>query len=290
MSGTTTGYLMWPPQQRHASNKGKGGSVVELGIKDKVVLISGSYRGTGAGTARVFAQEGGLVAVHGHESGQADEVVSDIRTNNGNAVAVHGDLGTSEGAEQVVSQVEGAYGPVDVLVNNYGAPGSTKWTDLAEVWKQGWETNVLTGIRLTQRVLPSMRERGWGRIIFIGTVGTERPSERNPDYYGSKGSLPVVVRSLAKELRGSGVTANLVSPGMIATSEVREMLQRRAARHDIHGWEEVQRWALDNSMPNLTDRIPDPEDIGRYVVFVASEAAWHLTGMDFKTDGGAIDA
>ena len=256
---------------------------MELGLKGKVVLISGSYRGTGAGTAKVFAEEGALVGVHGHELGQADEVVADITANKGSAVAVHGDLGTSEGADEVVSQVEATYGPVDVLVNNHGAPGGTNWTDPAE-------TNVLTGIRLTQRVLPSMRERGWGRIIFLGTVGTERPSERNPDYYGSKGSLPVVVRSLAKELAGSGITANLVSPGMIATSEVREMLQRRAARHDIHGWDEVQRWALENSMPNLTGRIPEPEDIGRYVVFMASDVAWHLTGIDFKTDGGAIDA
>jgi|TARA_B100000809_G_scaffold234582_1_gene252097 3-oxoacyl-[acyl-carrier protein] reductase len=263
---------------------------VKLGLEGKVVLVSGSYRGTGAGTAKVFAEEGALVGVHGHELGQADDVVADITANKGSAVAVHGDLGTSEGADDIVSQVEATYGPVDVLVNNHGAPGRTDWAQPAEVWKEGWETNVLTGIRLTQRVLPSMRERGWGRIIFLGTVGTERPSEHNPDYYGSKGSLPVVVRSLAKELRGSGVTANLVSPGMIATSEVREMLQRRAARHNIHGWDEVQRWALENSMPNLTGRIPDPEDIGRYVVFVASDVAWHLTGIDFKADGGAIDA
>jgi len=77
---------------------------------------------------------------------------------------------------------------------------------------------------------------------------------------------------------------------MIATAEVPEMLQRRAARENLHGWDQVQRWALENSMPNLTDRIPDPEDIGRYVVFVASDVAWHLTGIDFKVDGGAIDA
>ena len=263
---------------------------MELGLNGKVVLISGSYRGTGAGTAKVFAAEGALVAVHGHELGQADGMVAEIISNDGSAIAVHGDLETSQGVDDIASQVEATYGPVDVLVNNHGAPGRTDWTDTAEAWKESWETNVLTGIRLTQRVLPSMRERGWGRVIFLGTVGTERPSERNPDYYGSKASLPVIVRSLAKELRGTGITANLVSPGMIATAEVREMLQRRAARENLHGWDQVQRWALENSMPNLTDRIPDPEDIGRYVVFVASDVAWHLTGIDFKVDGGAIDA
>jgi len=97
------------------------------------------------------------------------------------------------------------------------------------------------------------------------------------------------VRSLAKELRDTGITANLVSPGIIATDEVREMLQRRASRQDVHGWEQVQRWALDNVTPNLTGRIPDPQDIGTYVAFLASEAAWHITGTDFKVDGGTID-
>ena len=102
--------------------------------------------------------------------------------------------------------------------------------------------------------------------------------------------MPVAVRSLAKHLRGTGITANLVSPGIIATDEVREMLERRASRHDVEGWDEVQRWAIENATPNLTGRIPEPHDIGRYVAFLASEAAWHITGTDFKVDGGSIDA
>ena len=174
-------------------------------------------------------------------------------------------------------------------MNNYGAPAKTTWSDPAEGWHDAWETNVVSGVRLTQRVLPAMKPRGWGRIIFLGTIGTEKPGKENPDYYASKAALPVAVRSLAKELRDTGITANLVSPGIIATDEVREMLQRRASRQDVHGWEQVQRWALDNVTPNLTGRIPDPQDIGTYVAFLASEAAWHITGTDFKVDGGTID-
>ncbi len=99
------------------------------------------------------------------------------------------------------------------------------------------------------------------------------------------------VRTLTMECSGIGVTANLVSPGMIATDEVREMVMRRAAR-DGQGdtWAQAERWALDNSMPNLTERIPAPEDIGRVVAFVASEAAWHVNGADLAVDGGARDA
>ena len=262
---------------------------MDLGLKDKVVLISGSYRGTGAGTARVFAKEGAIVAVHGHEEGQPDDVVQQIRDQGGNAVAVHGSVTTTAGVESIISQTEQGCGPVDVLVNNYGTPGNTSWSDPAQHWHEAWETNVVAGVRLTQSVLPAMKKRKWGRIIFLGTVGTERPSRNNPDYYAAKAALPVVVRSLAKELRDSGVTANLISPGIIATDEVREMLEKRASRHGAQGWEEVQRWALENVTPNLTGRIPDPEEIGRYIAFLASEAAWHITGSDFKIDGGTLD-
>ena len=262
---------------------------MDLGLVGKVVLISGSYRGTGAGTAKILADEGATVAVHGHEEGQANTVAEEIRSQGGQAIAVHGSLLTAESVESIVSDIEQSCGPIDVLVNNYGAPARTTWSDPAEGWHDAWETNVVSGVRLTQRVLPAMKTRGWGRIIFLGTIGTEKPGRENPDYYASKAALPVTVRSLAKELRDTGITANLVSPGIIATDEVREMLERRASRQDVQGWEQVQRWALENVTPNLTGRIPDPQDIGKYVAFLASEAAWHITGIDFKVDGGTID-
>jgi len=138
-----------------------------------------------------------------------------------------------------------------------------------------------------------MRSAEYGRVVFLGTVGTERPGARNPDYYSAKGALPVLIRSLAKDLRGTGITANLVSPGMIATDEVRASVMARAAREageDDITWDEAQRWALEESMPNLTERIPDPEDVGRLVAFLVSEHSWHLTGADIKFDGGALDA
>lgn len=160
-----------------------------------------------------------------------------------------------------------------------------------EAWTDEWNRNVLTGARCTQAAIIGMRERAWGRVIFLGTVGTRMPGDRNVGYYAAKAGLPALVRTLAQELRGSGVTANLVSPGMIATTEVRDMVMRRAQREGVGDtWEEAQRWALANSMPNLTERIPEPADIGRVVAFVASEAAWHITGADIAVDGGAVDA
>ena len=139
---------------------------MDLGLKDKVVWISGSYRGTGVRHSKRLCQRRSNSMVHGHEAGQADEVAEQIVANGGNATAVHGSLTSSEGVESIVSQIEKSCGSIDVLVNNYGTPGNTSWSDSAERWHEAWDINVVSGVRLTQRVLPAMRERGWGSGSF----------------------------------------------------------------------------------------------------------------------------
>ncbi len=264
---------------------------MDLGLQGKVVLISGAHRGTGAGTAQVFAAEGARVAVHGFEPGSTDAVVAQLTSTGGIAVGVHGPLDSAGDADEVVTQVEAALGAVEVLINNYGAPVDSTWATPADQWALGWDRNMLTAIRLTQRVLPSMRERGWGRVVFLSTIGTGRPGVANADYYGTKAGLHAVARSLAQEVRGTGITANVVSPGLIATDEVRAMIERRAAKAGVTGdWLTLERWAAENMLPNLSGRVAAPEDIGRIVAFVASEAGWHLNGADIKADGGALDA
>jgi NAD(P)-dependent dehydrogenase (short-subunit alcohol dehydrogenase family) len=259
---------------------------MDLGLDGRRALITGSHRGTGAGIARVLATEGVEVLVHGFERGQADEVAAAIVADGGRAAAVTGDLASDAGAAQLADAV----GSVDVLINNYGAPMGSRW-DSTETWAEEWNVNMLTGVRMAQALAPAMRQQGWGRIVFLGTVGSRIPGRRNPGYYGAKAALHAVVRSLAQELRGSGVTCNLVSPGMIATTEVRaSMLRRAAAVGEGESWESAQRWALRTTMPNLTERVPDPDDIGGIVAFVASEAAWHINGADIAVDGGAVDA
>lgn len=257
---------------------------MDLHLAGRTALVTGSYRGTGAGIARVLAGEGANVVVHGFETGQPDDVVAEIVAAGGKARGVIADLRRDDGLAELAAL------DVDVLVNNYGTPGGSSW-DSMDHWQDEWNANVLTSVRATQAFVPGMRDRGWGRVIFLGTVGTQRPGARNSGYYGAKTALPVIVRTLAMDLRGTGVTANLVSPGMIATTEVREMIMRRASRHDAGDtWEQAQEWALKNSMPNLTERIPEPEDIGRVVAFVASEAGWHINGADLAVDGGTVDA
>ena len=166
----------------------------------------------------------------------------------------------------------------------------SSWSS-ADNWTAEWQANVEVGVRVAQRCIDPMRGRGWGRVVFVGTIGSRRPGARNAGYYAAKAALPSVVRTLAMELRGTGVTANLVSPGLIATTEILDSALRRVRRDDPDATiDDAERWVLSSWMPNLTERIPTPEDIGRVVAFVASDAAWHITGADLAVDGGALDA
>lgn len=259
---------------------------MDLGLAGRRALVTGSYRGTGAGIAAALAAEGATVLVHGFEPGQPDGVVAELNASGGDAVGLVADLGSDTGAASLAADA----GDVDVVVANYGAPSGSSWDSLDD-WALEWDRNVMSAVRVIQPLMGGMRERGWGRVVVIGTVGSRMPGVRNPGYYTAKAGLAAFVRSLAQELRGSGVTANLVSPGMIATAEVREMLTRRAERAGVSGdWDAVQHWALEHSMPNLTGAIPDPTDIGRVVAFVAGEPGWHINGADIAVDGGAVDA
>ncbi len=264
---------------------------MDLELADRTALVTGSWRGTGSAIAATLAAEGSHVLVHGFEPGQPDAVVESITAAGGRATGVVADLGTDAGAAALAERAE----TVDVLINNYGAPGGSSW-DSNDRWEAEWNDNVLTGVRTTQLCIPAMRSRGWGRVVFLGTVGSRMPGSNNPGYYAAKAGMHAMVRTLAIELRGTGVTANLVSPGLIATTEIRDALTRRYVRsHPDQGaamvaWDDVAGWALQATMGNLTERFAEPADIARVVAFVASGPAWHINGADIAVDGGAVDA
>ena len=175
--------------------------------------------------------------------------------------------GTGAGIARVLAR-EGAH----VLVNNYGAAEGPGFFDGGtDDWLSSYEKNVLSGVRLARAFAPEMRARGFGRIVFVGTIGTARPAARWPHYYAAKGALPVLVVSLAKELARSGVTVNLVSPGLIATAEVRA------------------RFSDERLRDNPSGAVCTPEDVGRLVAFLASPHAASINAANLRIDGGSAD-
>jgi 3-oxoacyl-[acyl-carrier protein] reductase len=265
---------------------------MDLGLHGKVALVTGSYRGTGAGIARMLAAEGATVLVHELEPGQADETVAAVVDGGGVAEAVTGDIRTEAGTAALVSAVRAVAARVDIVVNNYGVAEGSTWTESDTAsWHGSYDTNVVTAVRVTQAFLPDMRAAGWGRILFVSTVGATRPGDGIPEYYAAKGALPSMAVSLSKHLAGSGITVNCVSPGIIATAEVVASFTERARRAgEPTDWPSVERAILAGRMANPSGRVATPDDVGRFVAFVVSEPGWHLNGAHLRFDGGAADA
>lgn len=280
------------PLRRCAFSWYRGAANMNLHLQGKRVLVTGSHRGTGETTARAFAVEGATVVVHGLEPGQAEPVAESIVASGGVAHAVSGDLMSEAGADRVAAAAA-ALGGIDVLVNNYGVASGGKWDQAGtESWTEMYERNVISGVRMAQRFAPAMLARGWGRIIFIGTVGAVRPRAVMPAYYAAKAALPALVLSLAKELAGTGVTVNCVSPGILRTAEVETYYRARAASQGWgEDWTEIERRAVAESFSpgSAATRLGRTDDVAATVVFLASEQAAYINAVELRVDGGAAD-
>ncbi len=265
---------------------------MDLGLDGKVALVTGSYRGTGAGMARVLAAEGATVLVHGLEPGQTDGTVGEITDAGGGGHAVTGDIRTESGTEELVRDVRRVVDRVDIVINNYGIAEGSDWeTSDTASWHASYDTNVVTAARVTQAFVPDMRAAGWGRVVFVSTVGATRPGDRIPEYYTAKGALPSMAVGLAKHLAGTGITVNCVSPGIIATPEIVASFTERARRDGRPtDWPSVEQLILEGRMTNPSGRVATPDDVGRFIAFVVSEPGWHLNGAHLRFDGGAADA
>jgi len=261
---------------------------MDLHLNGKTALVTGSYRGTGFAIAEALAREGAHVLLHGFEDGPTAEAAARLK-DAGRVTPVTGDLMSDAGAAALGARCREIAGAPEILVNNYGVAEGGKWSDAStDAWHEIYSKNVLSAVRLSRLFYPDMVASGWGRIIMLGTIGSTNPNARMPHYYAAKGALANLTASLAKELSGTGVTVNLVSPGLIRTAEVEAQFLARGRRE---GWgetfEEIEPKVLAQFSGNLTGKVPFPSEIADLVAFLASPRSGAINCVNYRVDGGA---
>ena len=258
---------------------------MDLQLEGKTALVLGAGGGIGAAIARGLAREGARVAVGDIDGDAAQRTVSGIGSMGFRALALAWDLADIDIVDAQVALVENALGPVDILVNNTGGPPPTPagGQDPA-LWRKHFESMVLSVIAVTDRVLPGMRSRGWGRIITSTSSGVIAPIPNLGLSNALRASLVGWSKTLAREVGRDGITINIVVPGSIMTDRIL-VLHEDKARREGRSVEEVLQESA-GAIP--VGRHGRPEEYADVVTFLASPRAGYVTGSVVRIDGGMI--
>jgi 3-oxoacyl-[acyl-carrier protein] reductase len=265
--------------------------MLDLKLEGKRALVTGSSSGIGEAIARALAHGGAAVVVHGRNAERAGRVAADIEARgHGRVVVALGDLSRQEEADRVADVAVQALGGIDILVNNAGGAdgGLGPWLETTlEQWKATLGQNLHSAVRLLQRLVPGMKAQGWGRVIQVASVVATHPFASGPDYAAAKAALANTSATLAKELGGTGITVNTISPGPIRTAAA-ERVFRDLARQRGWGddWAEIERRAVAEFVPNPLGRLGTPDEVAAAALFLASPLAAFVHGANLRVDGG----
>jgi 3-oxoacyl-[acyl-carrier protein] reductase len=274
---------------------------MDLQLRGKRALVTGSSSGIGAGIAKVLAAEGAAVVVHGRSVERCEAVVDDIVRAGGEALFVVGDVATEGGCNSVCDFVMERLSGIDILVNNAGGRASSHRTDVKAGpmnpewletpwadWLWTFEQNVGAAFRLSRRFVPGMKARQWGRVINIGSASATQPEPNLAEYQAIKAAMVNMTASLARTLARTGVTVNTVTPGVILTPAVQRTFTEMAKSMGWHtdDWDEIERRFTSEVFPSAVAHFGRPEDIGRMVAQLASPLSSYTTGANYRVDGG----
>jgi len=254
---------------------------MELGLRGKAALVTGSSRGLGRAIALELAREGCRVCLCARGTEALDQAVAEVRAAGVDAVAVATDVTTEAGAQAAVDTTHSALGTIDVLVNNVGGSTGTSFLESSvEDWQRSIDLNLIQAVRLSRLVVPHMRARGGGAIVNVASVyGREWGGAyvRRPTYIAAKSAEIAMTKALAIELAPHGIRVNSVAPGSIIFSGGS---WERRSQEDPEGIAAFLRADLP------LGRFGRPEEVARVVVFLASEAASLVIGACVNVDGG----
>ena len=260
---------------------------MDLGLRGRRALVTGSTLGIGFAAARQLAAEGAAVVVNGRSAERVDEAVGRLRAAvpGADVQGIAADLGTADGCARVTAAIP----DLDVLVNNLGIFEPKPFEQIPDAdWLRFFEVNVLSGVRLARHYLPGMRARDWGRIVFVSSESAVQIPVEMIHYGMTKTAQLAVARGLAESTAGSGVTVNSVLPGPTASEGVATFVGQMAESRGVD-FATMEREFFAQARPSsLLQRFATPDEAAAMIVYVCSARASATNGAALRVDGGVV--
>ena len=264
---------------------------MDLQLKGKRALVTGSSSGIGAACARELAAEGCAVVIHGRDRERAEAVARECEALGVQAAVALGSVTDDGDCSRIAETALAALGHIDIVVNSAGGVvkgGNPDWTEMTSAdWAESFSLNVTSVIRLAGHLTPGMIAQGWGRIVSISSVGGKQLSGRLLEYGAAKAALDHLTGNFSRRLAPHGITVNAVVPGTILTPQAQRWIE---TLRDQNGWPqdfaECERIYTQEYGGQPVPRLGRPEEIAAAVAFLASPRSGFTTGALLRIDGG----
>jgi NAD(P)-dependent dehydrogenase (short-subunit alcohol dehydrogenase family) len=260
---------------------------MRIDLSGKTALVTGSTAGIGRAILEGLAGAGAAVIVNGRTQDAVDKAVAELKAAHP-GVAVKGiaaDVSNAAGCDAVIAAIQN----VDILVNNVATFSATPFLDLADdEWNRYWETNVMSGVRMSRAYMRGMLARNWGRIVFISSESAQRVPKDMVHYGTTKMAQIALARGLAEAAAGTGVTVNSVLPGPTTSRAVGGFLNAVAKKQGVTPEEIGAGFLKSNKPTSLLHRFAAPEEVANMVVYVCSPQASATTGAAMLVEGGVV--
>ncbi|HBI83062.1 SDR family oxidoreductase [Orrella sp. NBD-18] len=252
---------------------------MDLGLNQRVALVTGASQGIGKAIAAKLAQEGASVVLTARGEDRLNQVVSEIRAAGGKAVGIAADVSKKEDCERLIQYTVDTYGKIDILINNAGTSATGEFEAASDdIWQADFDLKLFAAIRLSRLAIPFMKKQNWGRIINLTNIGAKQPAAKSMPTTVTRAAGLALTKALSKEFAPNNILVNSICIGLIKAGQH----ETKAAKAGIPVEQLYE--TLGKNVP--LGRVGRAEEVANVAAFLSSEAASYVTGSSINLDGG----